>query len=532
ALTSWSGSMFEYLMPALVMRAPVMSLLQQTNRVVVRRQMAYGAQLGIPWGVSESAYNARDPQLTYQYSNFGIPGLGLKRGLGENIVVAPYATALAAIVDPPAAARNFERLAASGGLGRFGYFEALDYTPSRRPDGQSVAVVHAFMAHHQGMSIVAIADALIGGAMRTRFHSEPLIRAAELLLQEAAPRDVALRAPWASDATSAVRLQALDPPPPRRLVSPHGATPATQLLSNGRYSVMLTAAGSGFSRWRDLAVTRWHEDGVCDASGSYIYLRDVETDRVWSAGVQPTGAAPDSYDVTFNEDRVAFARRDGDLHTVLDVVVSAEDDGEVRRLSLTNVGRRPRDVEVTSYAEIVIGPQAADTAHPAFSKLFVQTEYVAATGAILATRRRRSPGEAEVWAAHHSVAEGDGVGKAEFETSRSRFLGRARRVRDPAAVVDGRLLSGSTGAVLDPVFAMRRRVRLAPGATVRLAFWTLVAESRAAVLDLVDKTNDASAFDRAATLAWTKTQVELHHLGIGRNEAALFQRLAGHLIFA
>lgn len=222
----------------------------------------------------------------------------------------------------------------------------------------------------------------------------------------------------------------------------------------------------------------------------------------------------------------------GTSHLTLEVVVSAEDDGEVRRLTLSNTGRRPRDIEVTSYAEIVIAPQSADTAHPAFSKLFVQTEHVAATGSVLATRRRRSPAEAEVWAAHHSVAEGDGVGKAEFETSRSRFLGRGRDVRGPAAVVDGRLLSGSTGSVLDPVFAIRRRVRLAPGATVRLAYWTLVAVSRSAVLDLVDKTNDASAFDRAATLAWTKTQVELHHLGIGREEAALFQRLAGHLIFS
>jgi len=532
ALISWSGSMFEYLMPALVMRAPAMSILQQTNRVVVRRQMEYGAQLGSPWGVSESAYNARDPQLTYQYSSFGIPGLGLKRGLGENVVVAPYATALAAIVHPEAAARNFERLAGAGGLGRFGFFEALDYTPSRLPEGRSVAVVHAFMAHHQGMTIVALADALLGGLMRTRFHTEPLVRAAELLLQEGPPREVAVRAPWASEATAAVRRGELDPPAPRRQVTAHAATPATQLLSNGRYSVMLTAAGSGFSRWRDLAVTRWHADGVRDDWGSFIYLRDVETDRIWSAGVQPVGAEPDSHEVTFNEDRVVFARRDGDLHLTLDVVVSAEDDGEVRRLSLTNSGRRPRDIEVTSYAEIVLASPAADAAHPAFSKLFVQTEHVAASGSILATRRRRSRGEAEVWAAHHSVAEGDGVGKAEFETSRSRFLGRAGDARRPVAVVDGRLLSGSTGTVLDPIFAIRRRVRLAPGASVRLAFWTLVAQSRAAVLDLVDKTNDASAFDRAATLAWTKTQVELHHLGIGRHEAALFQRLAGHLMFS
>ena len=532
ALISWSGSMFEYLMPSLVMRAPTVSVLEQTNRVIVRRQIEYGASLGTPWGISESAYNARDPEFTYQYSNFGVPGLGLKRGLGQNVVVAPYATALASIVDPTAAARNFERLASEGGQGRFGWFEALDYTPSRLPQGQSVAVIRAFMAHHQGMTIIAIADALMEGATRARFHSEPMIRATELLLQECMPREVAVRSPWASEAASAEGLRKFGSSATHRRADPHAPTPATQLLSNGRYSVMLTAAGSGYSRWRDLAVTRWREDGVRDDWGSYIYLRDVENDRVWSASLQPVGAEPDHYEVDFSEDRASFSRQDGELHTTLDVVVSAEDDAEVRRVTISNSGARARELEVTSYAEVAIAPQTADASHPAFSKLFVQTEYLTGPGAILATRRRRSPTEPEAWAAHHSVAEGDGVGKAEFETSRSRFLGRGRDVRGPAAVIDGRLLSGATGAVLDPIFALRRRVRLSPGATVRIAFWTMAAESRANVLDLVDKTNDLSAFDRAATLAWTKAQVQLHHLGIDRAEASLFQQLAGHLLHA
>ena len=210
ALISWSGSMFEYLMPSLVMRAPTMSVLEQTNRVIVRRQIEYGASLGTPWGISESAYNARDPELTYQYSNFGVPGLGLKRGLGQNVVVAPYATALASIVDPTAAARNFERLASEGGQGRFGWFEALDYTPSRLPQGQSVAVIRAFMAHHQGMTIIAIADVLMNGATRARFHTEPMIRATELLLQEPMPKEVAVRSPWASEATSSEGIRRLE----------------------------------------------------------------------------------------------------------------------------------------------------------------------------------------------------------------------------------------------------------------------------------------------------------------------------------
>ncbi len=307
ALISWSGSMFEYLMPELVMREPAGSLLHQTARLIVSRQIEYGAQLGVPWGISESAYNFRDLELTYQYSNFGVPGLGLKRGLSENIVVAPYATALASMIDPAAAVRNFSRLAEVGGCGRYGWYEALDYTPGRIPEGKNVAIVRAYMAHHQGMSLVAIANTLRGGTMRTRFHANPIVQATELLLQERPPRDVAVKWVRAEEVSQTTQVRELVPPMLRRFRSPHDRIPRSHLLSNGRYAVMITAAGSGFSRWRNLAVSRWREDVTCDPWGSYVYLRDVENGSVWSAGYQPSGARPDNYDVTFSEDRAEIA---------------------------------------------------------------------------------------------------------------------------------------------------------------------------------------------------------------------------------
>jgi cyclic beta-1,2-glucan synthetase len=532
ALISWSGSMFEYLMPSLVMRAPAGSLIEQTSRLIVRRQIDYGKLVGIPWGVSESAYNTRDLEFTYQYSNFGVPGLGLKRGLAENAVVAPYATALAAMVDPHAAVQNLKRLAGVGARGRYGFYEALDYTPLRRPEGQNVAIVRAFMAHHQGMTIVAIADALLGGAMRARFHAEPIVQATELLLQERTPRDVAAVRPWAAEAKTHARILEVETPGERRVITPHSATPATHLLSNGRYAIMLTAAGSGYSHWRDVAVTRWREDATCDDCGSYIFLRDAHTGAVWSAGFQPSGAESDTYDVSFNEDRAEFIRRDGALTTTLEVLVSAEDDAEVRRVSIANSGATGRDIDVTSYAELALASQAADVVHPAFSKLFVETEYLADLGAILATRRRRTPSEPEIWAAHFAIVDGEAVGKLEIETDRARFLGRGHGVRSAIAIGDGRPLSNTVGTVLDPVFALRHRLRLAPGAIARVAFWTVVASTRQAALDLVDKHRDKTAFERAATLAWTQAQVQLHHLGIDRGEASVFQRLAGHLLHA
>jgi len=532
ALISWSGSMFEYLMPSLVMRAPAGSLLEQTSRMIVERQIRYGAELGVPWGISESAYNARDLEFTYQYSNFGVPGLGLKRGLRENTVIAPYATALAAMVDPQSAMRNFERLCTLGARGRYGFHEALDYTRSRVPDGAEVAIVQAYMAHHQGMTIVAIANVLLDGEMRARFHAEPSIQATELLLQERAPRDVSVVRPKAREVAAATPLTDTLLPEIRRLRSARDATPQTHLLSNGRYSVMLTSAGSGYSRWRDLAITRWREDVTRDDTGSYIFLRDIASGVIWSAGFQPSGVEPETYQVTFTEDRAEFIRTDATITTAMEIVVSPEDDAEVRRLSITNSGHRDREIEVTSYLELVLAPPAADASHQTFSKLFVQTEYVAKRHTLLATRRKRVPDEPDIWAAHLAVLEGTLLGEPEIETDRARFLGRGREIRSPLAVVDGRQLSGTVGTVLDPVFALRYRIKVAAGTTSRIAFWTAIAASREAALDLLDKHHEANSFTRAATLAWTQAQVQLRHLGIDSAEAGLFQRLAGHLLFA
>ena len=532
ALISWSGSMFEYLMPSLVMRAPAGSLLEQTNRLAVRGQMDYAASRRLPWGISESAYNARDLELTYQYSNFGVPGLGLKRGLSENFVIAPYATALAAMVDPHASVANLSRLTEAGARGRYGFYEALDYTLSRVPKDQAVAVVRAYMAHHQGMTIVAIADAVFDARMRSRFHAEPMVRATELLLHERMPRIVSVARPWAAEVRTAETLPDAGPPGGRRFASAHQATPASHLLSNGEYAVMLTAAGSGYSRWGDFAVTRWREDATCDDHGAYVFLRDVDHGMVWTAGFQPSGAEPVSYDVLFNEDRAEFTRHDGTLITTMEVIVSAENDSEVRRVSVCNNGSHVREIEITSYAELALAHQAADVAHPAFSKLFVETEYHAGCGAILATRRKRTPAEAGIWAAHLAVMEGNTVGDPQFETDRARFLGRGHLIGKAAAIIDGRALSGTVGTVLDPVFALRQVIRVPPGAIVRIAFWTMVASTREALLHSVDKHRDPTAFTRAATLAWTQAQVKMHHYSITAGQAGLFQRLAGHVVHA
>jgi cyclic beta-1,2-glucan synthetase len=531
ALVSWSGSMFEYLMPLLVMRQPARSLLDLTCRLVVGRQIQYGAERSVPWGVSESAHNLRDVELTYQYSDFGVPGLGLKRGLFEDIVVAPYATALAAMLEPRAALDNFERLEETGARGSYGFYEAIDYTPANLPEKARMVVVRSYMAHHQGMTLVSLGNVVHDGLTRSRFHAHPMVQAAELLLQERTPRSVAVTRPRGEEVRVAPLVRDLVLPALRRFGSPHDITPRSHLLSNGRYTVMITAAGSGFSRWNGLAVTRWREDTTRDCWGTFVHLRDAQSRDIWSAGFQPSGTEVDQYDVVFSEDRARIMQRDRSLAITLEVLVSPEDDAELRQLTVTNVGSRDREIDFTSYAEVVLAPQGADEAHPAFSNLFVETEFVPETGTLLATRRPRSADEPQIWLAHLAAVEGKPTLPWQFESDRGRFLGRGRGIRTPLSVSDGGPLSDTAGAVLDPIVSLRQRLAIPRGETVRLVFTTLVAPSREEALQVAEKYSQPATFEREGSLAWTQAQVQLHHLRITQDEAHLFQRLANRLLY-
>ncbi len=530
-LMSWSGSMFEYLMPSLVMETPDGSLLNQTCARVVRRQIEYGKFRGVPWGISEAGYNARDLNLTYQYSNFGIPGLGLKRGLTKDLVVAPYATALAAMVDPQEALINLKKLERLGARSAYGFYESLDYTPTRLRENEPFALVRSYMAHHQGMSLLSFSNVVHNGLLRRRFHMDPLVQSGELLLQERTPRNLgAVR-----DQVREVEIHSIQESVPaiiRKIRSPHHPVPSSHLLSNGRYALMITAAGSGYSLWKNRAVTRWREDVTRDHTGSYFFLRDIHSGSVWSAGYQPTLADPLQYQAIFSEDRAKISRLDHAITTDMEVLVSAEDDAELRRISLTNHGTDEREIEITSYAEVVIASPDSDLAHPAFSNLFVQTEYLPELGALVATRRPRSSGEDRVFVAQVLSSENEPFGELEYETDRAKFIGRGRALRKPLSVMDGRSLSNTVGAVLDPILSLRVKVRIQPGATVKICFTTLLAPTGIEMLAMVEKYHNASAFERSSNLVWTQSKAQLHHLGIELDEAQLFQKLANRILFS
>ena len=529
-MVSWSGSMFEYLMPLLVMESFPGTLLDQSDRGAVRAQMDYGRERGVPWGVSESAYNVRDQHLTYQYRAFGVPDLALKRDLGRDLVVAPYASALAAMLTPGPALANLVALDDLGAFGPYGFWDALDF--SRRPPGARYAVVKTVMAHHCGMSIVALTNLLHQAVWPRRFHQEAMVRAAELLLQERVPRRLVVQEAAGKRSDDATGDAVVEPTVVRQVLSPESPQPRVALLGDLPYTVMVTHAGGGFSRYESLAVTRWRADGTADDTGQFCYVRDIATERTWSVGYQPTGVAADQYHADFAPDRVTLHRVDGDIETRTEIVVVPADAAEVRRVTLTNYGSGVRELELTSYAEVVMGSADTDAAHPAFANLFVETEWHEWCAAITARRRPRRADEPSPWCVHLVDAGSDRVGPATCETDRARFIGRGRDLRSPAALDREGPLSGTTGAVLDPVVAIRIRVRVASGKSVTVAFTTLVAATRAAAFELADRYHTPHAAQRALDLAWMVTQIDLRHADIDSAQAAVFQEIAGHLIYA
>lgn len=532
ALVSWTGTMFEYLMPILVMHDVDGTLLSQTYKAIVARQIEYGAQNNIPWGMSESAYNARDLQLNYQYRAFGVPGLGLIRGLSEDLVVAPYATALGALVSPHAAMENFRHLARENALSRYGFYESIDYTPLRRPPGKEKVVIPAFMAHHQGMIMVALNNLVHANIMQKRFHAEPLVQATKLLLQERIPHGIAAWHPRSDEVLSGSVDRQLSGRITRTFNTPDLPTPRVQILSNGSYSVMVTNSGAGYSMYNGLAVTRWMEDTTRDSWGSFIYFRDLTSSKVWSSGYQPLGKTPESYEVSFSEDKVVIKRRDDRIATTTEIIVAPEDNAEIRRVSITNNSSNVREIEVTSYSEIVLAPRLADAAHPAFSNLSIETEFNSAENSLIAKRRPRTETDETVCAIHTISTDGETIGAVQYETDRARFLGRGHDAREPVAVIEDRPLSNTVGAVLDPIFSLRRCIRIEPHATVRVSFSTAVTHSYEEATRLADKYHDVQIFEREAALAWTRSQVEMRHLKIDPENAYLFQRLAAHILYS
>ncbi|MFP5040939.1 GH36-type glycosyl hydrolase domain-containing protein [Parasediminibacterium sp. JCM 36343] len=529
-LISWSASMFEYLMPMLVMPSYENTLLNQTHHAIVQKQIDYGRKRDVPWGISESGYNIVDSNLNYQYRAFGVPGLGLKRGLGEDLVISPYSTIMALMVMPEESFTNLKRMKGDGFEGNYGFYEAVDYTASRLPRGQENVVIRSFMAHHQGMSFLSLAYLLLGKPMQKRFEADVQIQATLLLLQERIPRVSTFYSPGVHVSDTNIKEETNEVPI-RVITTPHTPVPEVQLLSNGRYHVMVTNAGGGYSRWKDIAITRWREDATKDNWGAFCFIRDLESKEAWSTAYQPLLLEGDGYEAVFSQGRAEFRRKDYQLETHTEIVVSPEDDVELRRVHITNRSRKKRTIEVTSYAEVVLTNQNADVAHTAFSNLFVQTEIAEQRNAIICTRRPRSESEHHPTMFHLMKVHNAKEQHVSYETNRAKFIGRGNTIHAPYAIKNPEPLSNSQGSVLDPIISIQYRIEIEPYQTVIIDMVTGIAETKEQNNLLIEKYQDKFMADRAFELSWTHSQVVLRQINASEPDAQLFGKLASSVIY-
>ena len=527
-LLSWSGSMFEYLMPQLVMPCYKGTLLYETGKTVVKRQIEYAEQRKIPWGISESAYNMVGTDMSYQYRAFGVPGIGLKRGLEKDLVIAPYATMLALMVSPEKACLNLQRLSKEGFEGEFGFFEAVDYTESRLPKGMTNSIVQSYMVHHQGMGLLSLAYILLDRPMQKRFHTEPRFAAALQLLQERIPRVTLFYAHTAElienhFISSDIQSRSID--------KPDTPIPEIQLMGNGRYQVMITNSGGGYSHWKNIAVTRWREDSTKDNYGIFCYIKDVDSGMFWSNTYHPTLHPTKDYKAIFSQGIVEFQRHDYGIDTKTEIVISPEDDIELRRIRLTNKTQTVKVLEITSYAEIVLAEQASDEAHPAFSNLFVQTAIQAEDRSIFCTRRPRSAEEKPPWMFHLMDVHDAAIEAVSYETDRMKFIGRGKTPVQPQAMKQD-LLSGSQGSVLDPIMSIRYRIILRPNKTARIDLIYGISENKKDCESLMHKYHDEHLRNRAFALSWTHSQILLHQIHASEADAQLYNSLASSVIYS
>lgn len=529
-LLSWTGTMFEYLMPSLFQKSFPNTILGEAARGALAAQMEYAHRNRVPWGISESAFADMDINKTYQYRAFGVPGLRLKHEPEEKIVIAPYATFLALELAPRESLGNLRYLATLGLFNGDGFYESIDFSRQPSQNSERGVVIQTYMAHHQGMSFIALTNFLFDGSIRRWFGADARVRSVEALLQERIPHlpashYISMREPEQS-VRNTIEVIA---PSVSKFETAHTRTPKTQLLSNGRYSVMVTNAGGGYSQWGTQEITRWRSDPTRDLWGTFFYIHELESGELWSPTYWPVGIKGEDCSASFALDRAIFQRFFNGVHAREEIVVSPEDDVEIRRVTLTNRSLRIRHLDCSSYIELSMAPHAADRQHPAFNKLFIQTKALPLQHALLAFRRPREDDAPTVYVAHRFTHEADDKEVMRFETDRARFIGRGGSLANPPGAV--REPQNSEGSILDPILSLRTTISLLPGQRVTLSLVIAAGETQEQVIGLMDKYANPHAIDRAMDFAWAAAQLELRMLRIQPDDARRFQQLASHLLY-
>ncbi|AQS12000.1 N,N'-diacetylchitobiose phosphorylase [Clostridium saccharobutylicum] len=629
SLVSWSGTMFEYFMPSLIMRNYPKTLLSKTYKSVIKAQISFSKQKQTPWGISESAFYKFDVDDNYQYKAFGIPGLGLKRGLEDEVVISPYSTLMTLPFSRGEGIKNLRRLEEIGCLGRYGFIEAVDYTKARQDkyvvripkyskseekllnnsgileetytqnvdkyekgvdnhvkrvdklgsnivdydevcnvndvdnvdnclddcdtldnignlenreelnnsqminnvynDGIKANKIMTYMVHHLGMSLMALDNVLLDNVLISRFHSLPEVKATELLLKEKIPNNITFER---NEDFSAKNMyfegESLIP---RIFKGSNQNNPEVLLLSNGEYSSMITVTGSGYSKKNDMMLYRWKGNSTSDDSGMFFYVKNLNSNDYWSSTFEPCKNCGDKYIAEFNLDKAKFNRKDGNIETQMEIAVSPEENLEIRKITLNNLSDKGRSIEITSYMEITLATLSSDAVHPAFSNLFIQTEYDEKENILIGSRRGRVKGAKVPYIFHKVLANGDLEGSISYETSRINFIGRNRDLKSPLAMDNDKSLNNTVGTVLDPIMSIRCRIRLDGNSKKEIYYITGTTESKEEVIDICRKNKDAAQLEKVFENYSIETQLELKSLGIRSAQANIFQSLSSYIFF-
>lgn len=575
SLVSWSGTMFEYLMPNLIMKDYDNTLLSLTYKSVIKAQMAFARKKRVPWGISESAYYHFDIAENYQYKAFGVPGIGLKRGLEDEIVVSPYSTIMALPIANGKAIENLRVLEKEGALRRYGFIEAIDFTQGRdnkilnedilyeneeeneskisdeykynedhknkkihydivktdkskykiRSNGKPVV---CYMVHHLGMSYLALDNMLNSNILKERFHRIPEIKATELLLKEKIPTYITFDR---EDEILPTKKQfELEQFTKRSFEGGIRENNELLLLSNGSFSSMITTTGSGYSKKDNNLLYRWKGDSTSDNSGMFFYIKNITSNKYWSTTYEPCKSEGDYYKVDFSIDKGCFYTKHDDIESKLEVVVSLEDDVDIRKLTLKNTGDKEELLEITSYMETTLTSFAGDTAHPSFSNLFIQTEFDEESETLLSKRRPRVKNGEIPFLYHKAIVSGNREDNISYETSRVDFIGRNRDLNYPKALEEDNL-KNNIGIVLDPIMSIRTKVRLQENEKKIIYFITGISESKEDALKLSREYSNIKKLEKAFTIYNRGMQVELRNLSITENQANIYQELASYILF-
>ena len=528
SLVSWTGTMFEYFMPSLLMKVHKDTLLSETYMTVIRSQIKYGKDRNLPWGTSESGLYMFDLNLNYQYKAFGVPDLGLKRGLINDMVVSPYSTILALPYNPLSSIINIKKLIDEGAEGKFGLYEALDYTPGRIPKDNNHAIVTSFMSHHQGMILASFNNYFNNNIIVERFHSIPLVKTGEYLLYEKIPVRLIITKEHKEEVKPFER-KVNDEVAVTRLCGYKTDFPEAALLSNGSYSLMIDNWGYGYSKCDNIFLTRWKNDLVSRRYGLFFYVKNINTEKIWSNTLGPIMQVPDKYEVKFSEDKTEFARTDGDIETHTEICVTPEDNCEIRKITFTNHGTDDVIIECTSFFEVVISEHAQDLSHPAFNNLFVRTEIIKEQSLILSSRRLRDDNSHALWAYHTLCIDGNQEGDIEFETDKYKFIGRSRNVSNPKAI--SLPLTNSQGSVIEPVMSIRRRVKIEPQKTAVFAYITGYTEEKNEAIEISKKYQEINNIERAFGLSYIRNYMERKYLSIKPYDIECFDKMIPHIIY-